>query len=370
MRITAAIEPVPAVNPLGPGDLIDRAVRFYRKNFWTFIMMAGPPVIVGTAISLGWTFISRSLFSTPNTADPLDTFAFVLFGWTGTVLIFFTQTVAILAVMGGASRNFVRHILYGEPITVRDTYKNLWDRFGALVAASIIITLLIGLLGGAVLYFGMFVGAILVLLVAAVLSAVPVLAAVVGVLLTLAVTFLTLWLFFLVASRFAYVPQSITVEGLGVFSSAARSASLASGNVRRFAALFVFTFLAVYSALAILYIPVGWYAWYEGVDFISFVWDQDLVPAWYEITSQLISQASVILLSPVWTVGLCLLYIDERVRHEGYDIELMAARRLGEIPDVPQEYLNPLQPALANSAEKAPTIAKAGGGGLTSLDLK
>jgi hypothetical protein len=358
-----------AINPLGPGDLIDRAVRFYRKNFWTFILMAAPPVIVGTAMSVGWTFLSRSLFETPNSSDPFDALAFVMFGWTGTLLIFFTQTVAILAVMGGASRNFVRHILYGEPITVRDTYKNLWSRFGALVAASIIITLLIGLIGGAILYFGMFVGVILIFLVSAVLASAPPLAAVVGVVLTVGVTFLTLWLFFLIASRFAYVPQTITVEGLGVFSSIGRSASLASGNVRRFAALFMFTFLAVYSALAILYIPVGWYAWYEGVDFVSFVWDQDLVPAWYEISSQLISQTSVILLSPVWMVGLCLLYIDERVRHEGYDIELMAARRLGEIPDVPQEYLNPLQPALADQVEKAAPIA-AGGGGFTTLDLK
>jgi hypothetical protein len=98
--------------------------------------------------------------------------------------------------------------------------------------------------------------------------------------------------------------------------------------------------------------------------------DHDLIPAWYEITSQLLSQASVILLAPVWMVGLCLLYIDERVRHEGYDIELMAARRLGEIPDVPQDYLNPLQPALATNVERPAPAAKASAGGFTTLDLK
>jgi hypothetical protein len=53
-------------------------------------------------------------------------------------------------------------------------------------------------------------------------------------------------------------------------------------------------------------------------------------------------------------VGLCLLYVDERVRHEGYDIELMAARRLGEIPAVPSSYINPLQPALAAGPYAAP----------------
>jgi hypothetical protein len=46
----------------------------------------------------------------------------------------------------------------------------------------------------------------------------------------------------------------------------------------------------------------------------------------------------------------------------------MAARRLGEIPDVPQEYLNPLQPALAASLEKV--AGRASQSGLTSLDLK
>jgi len=30
-----------------------------------------------------------------------------------------------------------------------------------------------------------------------------------------------------------------------------------------------------------------------------------------------------------------LLYVDERVRHEGYDIELMAARQLPPMPELP-----------------------------------
>ncbi len=156
----------------------------------------------------------------------------------------------------------------------------------------------------------------------------------------------TAWLFFLAASRFAYVPQVMLVEGQGVFAAIGRSAALASGNVKRFAALFVFTTVATYSALSLLYIPLGWYAYLEGVPVFSF--DMDLIPAWYEIANQFIWQASFILLTPVWMIGLCLLYVDERVRHEGYDLELMAAQRLGEIPAVPGDFVNPLQPALAN----------------------
>ena len=119
--------------------------------------------------------------------------------------------------------------------------------------------------------------------------------------------------------------------------------------VRRLAALFTFTTVATYSALALLYVPLAWYASANGVQLMTF--DADLIPAWYEIAYNLIWQVSFILLSPVWMVGLCLLYVDERVRREGYDIELMAARRLGDIPSVPATYVNPLNPALSSTVE-------------------
>lgn len=149
------------------------------------------------------------------------------------------------------------------------------------------------------------------------------------------------------------------VEGQGIASAVGRSASLASGNVKRLIALFLFTLVATYSALALLYVPLAWYAWGSGVEVMSF--SSDLIPAWYEISYNLIWQISLILLSPVWMIGLCLLYVDERVRSEGYDIELMAARRLGEIPTVPTSYVNPLQPAISSGhrAAAVPTFGPA-----------
>ncbi len=353
--------------PLGPGDLIDRAVRFYRRNFWTFIFIAAPPVITGTVISVGWTFLTRSLFSIGAGNNALELTLYYLFVYLGAIVIWFTETVATLSVMGGASRNFVRHLLFNEPLTFRETYANTWNRLAGLLLASSIIAVLVGTVGIVVFYFGLIIGALLIFLVASALSIVPPLAVLVGVVLGVATTLGTLWLFFLVASRFAYVPQVMLVEGQGVFSSISRSASLASGNVKRLAALFLFSIAATYSALALFYIPLIWYAWTQGVEVFAF--ESDLVPAWYEIASQLIWQASLILLTPVWMVGLCLLYVDERVRHEGYDIELMAARRLGDIPSVPQTYINPLQPALATQQppEAPPPSSRSS---LTTLNLK
>ncbi len=356
-----------SLTPLGAGDLIDRAVRFYRKNFWTFILIAAPPILVGTIFSVGWTMLGREMFSGDSYRDDFEKGVYYIYLWLGNFLIFLTEAVAVIVVMGGASRNFVRHLLFGEPITFKETYRNTWKRLGGLLVASVFITILLGVIGYFIFLLGLVLGMVAVGLAAWAFSFLPFLASIVSLVLGLVFLFGTFWVFFLLASRFAYVPQVMLVEGQGVFSAIARSTALASGNVKRFAALFIFTIVAAYSALALFYVPLVIYAWSNGVNIFSF--DADLVPASYQIAAQFISQASFILLSPIWTVGLCLLYVDERVRHEGYDIELMAAQRLGEIPAVPQEFVNPLQPALANQNAPVQNVNQARKSSYSTLGL-
>ncbi len=356
------------VRPLGAGDLIDRAVRFYRRFFWTFVLIASPPVIVGTLISVGWTILGRQVFSAGAQAFSAEGTMYAVFKWLGSIVIWFAETIATLVVMGGASRNFVRHLLFGEAITFRETYRNTWSRLGGLIVGSTMIALVLGTLGIGVFYLAATIAVLGIFLIVFVLSAIPVLAFIVSVVWGLAVTFGALWLFFLAASRLAYAPQVMLVEGQGVFAAIGRSASLASGNVRRLTALFVFTTVAAYSALALLYVPLAWYASANGVQLMAF--DRDLIPAWYEIAYNVIWQISFILLSPVWTAGLCLLYVDERVRGEGYDIELMAARRLGEIPSLPSSYVSPLQPALGGTVSQPPTAPAGRTQSITTLGLE
>ncbi|MCU1289811.1 MAG: hypothetical protein JWN60_2040 [Acidobacteria bacterium] len=351
MSIFTSLNSSLTLTPLGAGDLVDRAVRFYRNNFWTFVLIAAPPVVAGTLISLSWMIIGRGLFSIGSSRNASDLSLYYIFSWLGNIFIWMIEAVAALVVMGGASRSFVRHMLFGEPITFKEIYKNIWRRLAGLISASLIITILLGFTGLIIFYIGLIIGALAVAAAIYVFSFAPFIAFIVSIALGAAAITGTLWLFFLLASRFAYVPQVMLVEGQGVFAAIGRSASLASGNVKRLAALFVFTTVAAYSALLLFYVPLAWYAWASGIEFFSF--DADMLPAWYQVANQVLSQASLILLMPVWMIGLCLLYIDERVRHEGYDIELMAAQRLGEIPAVPSSFANPLQPALANAQARA-----------------
>ena len=129
----------------------------------------------------------------------------------------------------------------------------------------------------------------------------------------------------------AYVPQVMMIEGRGVFDSIGRSFTLARGNLRRLMAMFLFYWFVTWSALMILIIPLLWYGYLQGVNIMpnrSVTW-----PMWYAVGYSVITQASAILLAPVWMLGLSLMYVDERVRQEGYDVELMAARQLGGIPN-------------------------------------
>jgi hypothetical protein len=344
--------------------LIDRAVRFYRRFFWTFVLIASPPVIVGTIVSVGWTAFGRQVFAA-GPADEVETFFYYAFVWIGNLVIWLAETVATLIVMGGASRNFVRHLLFGEAITFRETYRNVAKRVGGLTVASVLITSVLTMLGLVLFYLGLIIiGMLLGLIIYALGDLIPVAAFVVSVAVGLTLGGAVLYVFFLVASGVAFVPQVMLVEGLGVFPAIGRSVTLAGGSTKRLAALFIFSTVAAYSALAILYVPLAWYAAYEGIELMSF--GAEMMPAWYEVAYNLIWQVSFILLSPVWMIGLCLLYVDTRVRLEGYDLELMAAARLGEIPAVPQAYSNPLQPALATAIPPAPERQNKS---ITSLNL-
>jgi len=363
-----------SITPLGAGDLIDRAVRFYRQNFRTLLLIAAPPVIIGAAIMVGWRLFVREVFGGSAAAGGGDgVFLYYALTWLGNGVIWYFETVAALVVMGGASRNFVRHLLFGEALTFGETYRNVRSRLVGLTLTSMLITLLLGVVGLLVFYLGLIVASVGIMLIAAVFASLPAVAVILSIGVGAAATFGAGALFFLAASRFAYVPQVMTVEGLGAGASIGRSASLAGRNVIRLAALFVFTTVATYSALAILYVPIAWYAWVQGVEILY--GNADSIPAWYEIASQLIGQASVIMMTPVWMIGLCLLYVDERVRSEGYDIELMAARHLGDIPAVPTAYVNPLQPALAaaggskGGGTPSTPAANSDNGRLTTLGL-
>lgn len=331
--------------PLGAGDLIDRALRLYRRHLFVLIRTAAPPVII---VAAGWMLLSisvRQIFIVAGTGE-LFWYVFLMIASLG---IMTSGYLLVIVVMGGATRTLVAHLLRNDPVTARATYAAVKARFWGLALASFIVLIwILASLGGAFIgwetVFGM-----TFLLVGILATVAPVwLAAIPGVIGFIVATVLALWLFFFVVGRMAYVPQVMLVEGKGVFAAIGRSFTLAKGNVRRLMAMTLFTTFATISALMILVVVIYIIGSFSGFDATnSAEW-----PAWYTSAYSIIGPLSSILLTPVWMLGLSLLYVDERVRHEGYDIELMAARQLGELPDVNVE--SPLGTALSSMERKQP----------------
>jgi MFS family permease len=344
--VTPAVDQL-SLSPLGAGDLIDRTVRLYRRHFTTLIGAAAPPVVAsaigGVLLTIGW----REVSLTESGGLLALYIVFIIVG----VLLAWLGRFAFLLVMGGASRNLVLHLLWGEPVSARAIYRNVRSRFWGLVGALLLIVLFGAVLGVPLAFvwlmlLGLVVGGVLAI------SGGSTFGVVIAAILSFAISVAMLFAFFFIMGRFAYVPQVMLVEGRRVGDAFGRSMSLARGNVRRLTAMFLFTSFATYSALMLLVVPLGWYGYLRGVNPLQF--DAAQVPLWYAIGQQVLAQAAAILIAPVWMMGLSLLYVDERVRHEGYDIELMARQRLGDMPGLPDGGVAPLAPAVHADSEHAP----------------
>jgi hypothetical protein len=328
-----------ALAPLGAGDLIDRAVRLYRRYFLILISIAAPPVLVS---ALGSTITTIAWRELTATSSDLNMALYVIILLAGIAITICGSLFSII-VMGGATRNLVAHLLWNEPVSARATYRAIKSRFGGLLGASVLV--------GIWLAFATILGFMAFTMVFAVLAAALAFGSMVTGWLTgifwvvglVVAVVVGLILFFFLAGRVAYVPQAMLVEGKTVFAAVGRSFSLASGNVRRLMAMTLFTAFGTYSALAVLILPLLWYGRLNGVN-ISFLGGNNW-PTWYSICYQVILQCSHMVLAPIWMLGFSLLYVDERVRHEGYDIELMAARQLPEMPVLPG-VVSPFAPAL------------------------
>lgn len=333
------------LTPLGAGDLIDRAVRLYRHHFMTLLRIAAPPVVVS---AIGSVMLSVGWRESMATASEAALFSYVLMACLG-FLLWVCGLLLSGVVLGGASRNLVAHLLWNEPVSVRTTYRNARARFWPLLGATLLVGFLVLLfiIAGFVVWYMVFLFAALAMFAFAQVAGW--LALIVGGFGFLLATACALWVFFFLAGRFAYVPQAMMVEGKGVIDSISRSTRLASGNVRRLAAMTIFTTFATYSTLMILLVPLGWYGYLSGIN----LWNSARWPAWYSIGYSVLLQSSSILLTPVWMMGLSLLYVDERVRHEGYDVELMASRQLGEMPRLEGGRVAPYSPALVTDEPPA-----------------
>jgi hypothetical protein len=322
------------LTPMSAGDIIDRAVRLYRRNFLAFLRIVfGPSLVAYLGTVMYYTGI-RNFSLMRGDGRVVSSVALIVAGFA----VWIAGKAAFYAVLGGASRSLVDHFFEGKPILARDAYRAVRQRFWSLIGALFMVAVL--LMGaGAIIYFVVAIMLLIGIFAASLFSGSPAwLQATLSIGFTVLVALLVLFVILLVYSRVVYLPQVMMVEGKGVFNSISRSFSLAGRETWRIAALLLFWIYVAGSAWIMLYIPLAAVGAWFGVDPSPF--NQDM-PFWFAIAYQTISQVSEILIAPIALLGFTLLYLDSRVRKEGFDVELLANRLMPATPQMIQQQLTP-----------------------------
>jgi hypothetical protein len=254
-----------ALRPLSTGELLDRTFSLYRSHFGLFIgIFAIPHLVVLAYQCVGITFQSPK----PQIGNMLLIFAWTMGG------AFVNLTVA--AASQAATVVAVSNVYLDRPASVADSFSRVKDEILGVVGLSLLV--------------GLAAGAGLVLLV------VP------GVLLFI------MW---------ALAVPAKVLENLDVTDAMSRSSDLTKGDRGRvFVVMLLFFVLGIGVSLLLRW-PIEMAA---GVTSIFAI--QRTAPGW-QVAVLVSAFVSECLVGPLATIGLSLLYYDERVRKEAFDLQLM-----------------------------------------------
>ncbi|HEX8183984.1 MAG TPA: hypothetical protein VF747_04515, partial [Blastocatellia bacterium] len=113
---------------MSTGDVIDRAVRLYRRNFTPLIAIVSIPTLIGYVASLMFWYGYQHIVLGANGSSgaPDDAmWMFVLGGLGYPVWLF-----ALLLTVSGLARVVGDHVMMGEAITFRRCFSSIKPRLG------------------------------------------------------------------------------------------------------------------------------------------------------------------------------------------------------------------------------------------------
>jgi hypothetical protein len=309
-----AMEFRPGVIPLRPltlGDLYSAVIKAIRGN---------------VAATMGLAFVTTLVFLVPTTAlgawiasqESLDFEStediFPVAGTLGSVVPSLgTSGSAIL--LTGFVAFVISQAVMGRKVTAGQTWEGTRGRLLPLVGATIVTGLAIALALAAVLVLP-----VLALIAAA--AAADDSGLVGAVLLTVAAALVAIVLVLFLSTRLAFVGVAVVLEKAGVGQGIARSWRLTSGSqFWRVLGIRILTGIIVGIAAQILAFPLSIIG---GVGIVA-TGDPEHLYVWQAIIAGVSGLITGALTTP-FTAGVdALLYVDQRIRREGFDVQLMAA---------------------------------------------
>jgi len=307
------------LRPMSTGQLLDHTFALYRKNFLLFVGIA----TVGPAANVIFQLLTVGANVAVPFARPQHRAAASGAAIASLVLSMIFGYVILLAGMAishAATVKAVAAVHLGCETSIVGAYKALRGRIWSLFGTCILILLWVAaaILAISILVVPVFIGIAALGRSAAGSRAA---AAILGVIFVIALMGLVFAVIIAVYARYALAIQACMVESLGPVASLKRSVFLSKGSRWRVVAIYlVFVLLSVILGFGLGAIAGG----------VGTLLHNRIVAA---VLVYLAGFVGGSITGPLATIGLSLLYYDERVRKEAFDLQLMLSSL--DAPGVP-----------------------------------
>ncbi len=309
------------MRPMSLGEILDRTIQIYRKNFLLFAGTALLPtlLVIVTAVCMG---VVGGVIGTMNPvfAGVVGSLAILL-----CFLLFAPLSLAATALVNGALTTAAVRINEseaGEKLTIRAALGAAWKRGWRFIGTQFFIWLFAFIAPGA-LFFGGFM--LFAVLGAALGESSSTGLLVVGTLIAIILSLALLVYAALAMIRLSLAFAAATKEDLGPWKSVKRSYQLTKESVGR---IFIFGLL-VYALTVAVTMVIIFIAMIPLV-VVSMMMEKSGSEAQQQIMVTIFvicyyggAFLAQVMVKPVYSIGLTVFYFDQRVRKEGYDIERM-----------------------------------------------
>ena len=307
------IQSPPVLRPLRLGELLDQAIRLYRRNFITFIgiiALVYVPLMILQTVATALMTSSINGMAVARTPEEVFTNYAYWGGMLSTLVLTFIQFILVQGLATGALTRAVADNYLGRPTGIFDAYRGIRDSWVSLLGALLVIILLFI----ALVVWWIFVPCV-------------------GWFTGLGM------MVFLMGAVSPLMPPVVVLEKQSALDAIRRAWNLAR---RRFwpvlgmiFVLYLFSLLIVNGPAAIVNAIL--------TQVVTSFGDMTTALVISTIVQSLVSLVFVLLYYPLQMTAFTLIYFDLRVRTEGFDIALltmndsapMDAARVSEVP-VPQ----------------------------------
>jgi hypothetical protein len=298
------------LRPMSTGQVLDHTFALYRKNFLLFVGIA----CVGPAAYLIFQLLMVGSAVAPVGSQRVATAGLTLgLG----IIAGFVVMLAGMAIAHAATVKAVAAVYLGQKISIAGAYRALSGRIWRVLGVFSLMMLISGVAAGVIILVAVLIGTVAVVGGAKAGTAGTVVgiivgfgAAVVGGLVAIAIYI-----------RYSLAVQACVVEDLGVITSLKRSAVLSKGSRSRI--------LTVYFVFGVLSYIVAF-----GLGALAAAGGTLLHnPVLAMILIYVATFIAGALNGPLATIGISLLYYDERIRKEAFDLQLMMSSL--DVPGLP-----------------------------------